>query len=228
MQQLASQQRCIPFVRCFPLSFGCIQRTKLCKWRLSSHKPSLWFECERTGVKRDASDYIPARSVQNKSCWAGFQSIRGTQSSACWGYNGLITAPCFTREKTRLHSIRHQGVSFLSPCSLPQTGGHCCLCWPLTCATKCLCNRGMWKWVIFREIEHLWNVGLWCKHVSRRAHHFYDLAELWVCGGTLESGSVNFVFHVDGWMCPSQLFVCSVTREVNRFNMRYCAVRSGS
>ncbi|KAI9543072.1 hypothetical protein NQZ68_014003 [Dissostichus eleginoides] len=32
----------------------------------------------------------------------------------------------------------------------------------------------------------------------------------------------------DGWMCPSQLFVCSVTREVNRFNMRYCAVRSGS
>lgn len=73
--------------------------------RTPSHKLPLWCEYEWTGVNRDAWDYLPVRSVLHNSWWAGSQSIGGTQSSACWGYNGVIKAPCCTGEKTLLHSI---------------------------------------------------------------------------------------------------------------------------
>lgn len=152
-----------------------------------SHRLPLWCEYEWTGVNRDAWDYLPARSVQNNGCWAGFQSIWGTQSSACWGYNGPIKAPCFPGEKTLLHGINQYNLlrsRKVSPFSHPARRLRLegivvdADLWPAhgmlmqqrnveMREPECVCvcwpsPRG--------SISRIWKCfGLWCKCVSRRS-----------------------------------------------------------
>lgn len=226
-----------------------------------SHKFPLSCEYEWTGVNRDAWDYLPARSGRHNSCWEGFESITGTQSYACWGYNGLIKAPCFTGEKTSLHSINHLlSYGKVSPFSHPAR----CLglegivadadLWPAhdvlmqqrnVEASECAWAERSSISVRFgfSRLERLWRerasrraaCSLRVIHVAHCAA-FYGLAELWGCGQALWAGSVSFAscagldvpsggHRSDG---ASRLSVCSVAEEVNRFNMRYCAERSGS
>lgn len=249
-----------------------IKRTKLCKWRLPHTNFLLWCEYEWTGVNRDAWDYVPARSVQHNGCWAGFQSIGGTQSSACWGYNGLIKAPCFTGEKTLLHSINQYHLlrsRKVSPFSHPARrlrlegivdDGDL---WPaldmLMQQRNVETNERGW-----REVEHLCEVsalssenvlgcdvsmfpvghaacGLMVIHVAHCAAFLWplwvmrlrsdfparecELCFMWTTDSAPRKILLRGTAEPDG---PSQPFVCSVTEEVNGFNMRYCGERSGS
>lgn len=171
-----------------------IKRTKLCKWRLPSHKLPLSREYEWTGVKRDAWDYLPARSVQHNGCWAGFQSIRGTQSSAWWGHNGPIKAPCSTGEKTVRHSINqyhHPRSGKVSPFSHParRLGLGAIVVdadlWPAhdmlmqqrnVEMSECVCDEQL----SISEFSHpkmFWES--WCKRVSRRTRHMWCDGSLW-------------------------------------------------
>lgn len=224
-----------------------------------SHKLPLWCEYEWIGVNRDAWDYLPARPVQHNSCWVGFQSIWGTQSSACWGYNGLIKALCFTGEKTLLLSINQykEGVSFLSPCSLTQTGGHCCWCWPSTCsqrayATQECGNERVWGAYLWASTPLIWRcfgfkrVSLWsccmrsyCDSCGSLCCFSYNPSELCrlLSEAPVRECGLSLMWTVVSapqkqWSVeptgPSLLFVCSVTEEVNKFNMQYCAECWGS
>lgn len=162
-------------------------------------------------MNRDAWDYLPARSVQHNSCWAGFHSILGTQSSACWGHNGPIKAPSSALHQSVPPPAIRDGVSFLSPCSLLRVWGHCCRCWPLTCTAHSYVSEECEN----KSLDSVSSLilkcfGLWCKHVSHQItlpavlwwwfmsvivplllKKIHDLWELWGCGLPLQP--VNFV-----------------------------------
>lgn len=192
-----------------------------------SHKLPLWCEYEWTGVNRDAWDCLPARSVQHNSCCTGFQSIRGTQSSACWGCNGLTKAPCFTGEKTLLHSINQYPSCTPRRCLLSLTllaaSDWRALLSMLTfdLLTTCLCSGGMWKWVsvcVERGRASLWSLNvLDCGvNMSGRAACTPMAIRVANCAAVLSyeavvrfsSRDVWILFHVDAGSAPHRRYCC--------------------
>lgn len=191
-----------------------------------SHKLPLWCEYEWTGVNRDAWDCLPARSVQHNSCCTGFQSIRGTQSSACWGCNGLTKAPCFTGEKTLLHSINQYPLLHSTKVS------------PFSHPARCLrlegivVNADLWlahdilmqrrnvemSECVWREVEHLWSLNVLGSDVSMSRCAACTPMVICVanCAAVVSyetlvrfsSRGVWILFHVDAGSAPHRRYCC--------------------
>lgn len=114
----AAQQIFIHPVRCFPFSSCCMGRGPNYANEASSYTNSL---CE---VNMSGQVWVKMPTIVSplhNSSWMGFESIRGTQSSACWGHNGLIKAPYFTREKKLLQSINQRDLLHPGRCLLSVT-----------------------------------------------------------------------------------------------------------
>lgn len=227
MLKLAAQQIFVPFCGLFPILLVLhIKRTKLCKWR-APHTNSLcdvnmsgqvWIEMPGIVSLLVLCSIIAAVRDFRAS---GEPNLLPVEAIMAWQkLHALLEKRHFCTASINTPPALHEGVSFLSPCSLSQTGGHCCRCWPLTCSRHAYaaeeCGN---EWVcVERGRASLWSLNvLDCGvNMSGRAACTPMAIRVANCAAVLSyeavvrfsSRDVWILFHVDAGSAPHRRYCC--------------------